>query len=204
MVADPDEVQRHEPRRCGGCGHDLAGCPEAAVERRQVFELPPMAVRVTEHQLVARRCGCGATTGAAAPEGVTAPVSYGPRITAVVLYLYVGQFLSKKRAAQAMAELFGTPVSEGTVSAMTERAADGLGGFLGTVKQHIAQADVAGFDETGLRVAGKLHWVHCARTGKYTLITCHSKRGRTGIDDAGVLARFTGVAVHDAWAPYDT
>ena len=204
MVADPDEVERHEPRRCGGCGHDLAGCPEAAVERRQVFDLPPMAVRVIEHQLVARRCGCGATTGATAPEGVTAPVQYGPRITAIVLYLYVGQFLSKKRAAQALAELFGTPISEGTVSAMTERAADGLSGFLGTVKQRIAQADVAGFDETGLRVAGKLHWVHCARTGKYTLITCHPKRGRTGIDDAGVLARFTGVAVHDAWAPYDT
>ena len=110
----------------------------------------------------------------------------------------------KKRSAEALAELFGTPISEGTVSAMTERAADGLSGFLGTVKQRIAQADVAGFDETGLRVAGKLHWVHCARTGKYTLITCHPKRGRTGIDDAGVLARFTGVAVHDAWAPYDT
>ena len=204
MVAGPDEVERHEPRRCGGCGHDLAGCPEAAVERRQVFDLPPMAVRVIEHQLVARRCGCGATTGATAPEGVTAPVQYGPRITAIVLYLYVGQFLSKKRAAQALAELFGTPISQGTVSAMTERAADGLSGFLGTVKQRIAQADVAGFDETGLRVAGKLHWVHCARTGKYTLITCHPKRGRTGIDDAGVLARFTGVAVHDAWAPYDT
>ena len=72
------------------------------------------------------------------------------------------------------------------------------------MKQQIAQADVAGFDETGLRVVSKLHWVHCARTGKYTLITCHPKRGRTGIDDAGVLARFTGVAVHDAWAPYDT
>ena len=103
-----------------------------------MFDLPPMAVRVTEHQLVARRCGCGATTGAAAPEGVTAPVSYGPRITAVVLYLYVGQFLATKRAAQAMAELFGTPVSEGTVSANTKRAADGLSGFIDTVKQQIA------------------------------------------------------------------
>jgi transposase len=204
MVADPDEVQRHEPRRCGGCGHDLAGCPEAAVERRQVFDLPPMAVRVTEHQLVARRCGCGATTGATAPDGVTAPVQYGPRITAIILYLYVGQFLSKKRTAQALAELFGTPVSEGTVAAMTERAADGLGGFLDAVRDRIARAEVAGFDETGLRVAGKLHWVHCARTGKYTLITCHTKRGKEGIDDIGVLGRFTGVAVHDAWAPYDT
>ena len=63
---------------------------------------------------------------------------------------------------------------------------------------------MAGFDETGLRVAGKLHWVHCARTGKYTLITCHPKRGTKGIDAAGVLGRFRGVAVHDAWAPYDT
>jgi hypothetical protein len=87
---------------------------------------------------------------------------------------------------------------------MTKRAADGLDDFLDLVKQRITGAEVAGFDETGLRVASKLHWVHCARTGKYTLITCHHKRGREGIDDAGVLSRFTGVAVHDAWAPYDT
>ena len=63
---------------------------------------------------------------------------------------------------------------------------------------------MAGFDETGLRVDSALHWVHCACTDKYTLITCQRKRGRDGIDDAGVLAGFTGVAVHDAWAPYDT
>ena len=138
------------------------------------------------------------------PEGVAAPVQYGPRITAIILYLYVGQFLSKKRTAQALAELFGTPVSEGTVATMTKRAADGLGDFLGVLRDRIAEAEVAGFDETGLRVAGKLHWVHCARTGKYTLITCHAKRGTKGIDDAGVLTRFRGVAVHDAWAPYDT
>jgi transposase len=90
------------------------------------------------------------------------------------------------------------------VAGMAARAADGLDGFLTEVGDRIAQAEVAGFDETGLRVAGKLHWVHCARTGKYTLITCHPKRGTKGIDAAGVLGRFGGVAVHDAWAPYDT
>ena len=68
-----------------------------------------------------------------APEGVTAPVDYGPRITAIILYLYVGQFLSKKRTAAALAELFGTPVSEGTVARMTRRAAEGLDEFLGQV-----------------------------------------------------------------------
>jgi hypothetical protein len=135
---------------------------------------------------------------------VTAPVQYGPRITAIILYLYVGQFLSKKRTAQALAEMFGTPVSEGTVATMTTRAADGLEEFLTVVGERIANAEVAGFDETGLRVAGRLHWVHCARTDKYTLIICHAKRGKAGIDAAGVLGRFRGIAVHDAWAPYDT
>ena len=202
-VDTPDERVRHEPGGCCGCGADLTGALEVGLERRQVFDLPPMRVRVTEHQLIARRCACGATTCGTAPDGVTAPVQYGPRITAIILYLYVGQFLSKKRTAQALAELFGTPVSEGTVTTMTRRAADGLGDFLADVKDRIAASEVAGFDETGMRVAGTLHWVHCARTGRYTLITCHPKRGREGIDAAGVLGRFRGVAVHDAWAPYD-
>jgi transposase len=204
QVADPQERLRHEPGRCAGCGAGLADAPEVGVERRQVFDLPPMTVRVTEHQLISRRCSCGATTCGAAPAGVTAPVQYGPRITAIILYLYVGQFLSKKRTAQALAELFGTSVCEGTVATMTTRAADGLEDFLSRLTDRLAEAEVVGFDETGLRVAGKLHWVHCARTDKYTLITCHPRRGRKGIDDAGVLHRFGGIAVHDAWAPYDT
>jgi transposase len=204
LVDNPNERKRHEPGSCTGCGAGLADAAEVGMQRRQVFDLPPMTVRVTEHQLIARRCGCGITTCGTAPQGVTAPVQYGPRITAIVLYLYVGQFLSKKRTAQALAELFGTPVGEGTVATMTQRAAEGLDTFLAEVADRIAASEVAGFDETGLRVAGTLHWVHCARTGKYTLLTCHPQRGRQGIDDAGVLTRFRGIAVHDAWAPYDT
>ncbi|MGC7100651.1 DUF6444 domain-containing protein [Amycolatopsis lurida] len=193
MVADPDERVRHEPGPCIECGACLIGAAEVGVERRQVFDLPPISVRVTEHQLVTRRCRCGTTTCGTAAEGVMAPTQYGPRVTAIILYLYVGQFLSKKRTAQALAELFGTPVSEGTVAAMTRRAADGLTGFLDIVADRVATADVAGFDETGLRVAGTLH---CARTDKYTLITCHPQRGQAGIDHAGVLGRFRGVAGH--------
>jgi transposase len=204
LVDNPNKRLRHEPGPCSGCGADLSQAPEVGVERRQVFDLPPMTVQVIEHQLIARRCSCGATSCGTAPEGVRSPVQYGPRITAIILYLYVGQFLSKKRTAQALAELFGTPVSEGTVAAMSKRAADRLGGFLDQLTDRLSQAEVAGFDETGLRVAGTLHWVHCARTDKYTLITCHPKRGTKGIDDAGVLGRFRGIAVHDAWAPYDT
>ncbi|HEV8555656.1 MAG TPA: IS66 family transposase [Actinophytocola sp.] len=204
QVADPDEVVRHEPGACGGCGAGLADAVQVGVERRQVFDLPPISVRVTEHQVVTRRCRCGQVSCGAAPDGVIAPVQYGSQITAIILYLYMGQFLSKKRTAQALAELFGTPVSEGTVAAVTRRASGGLTGFLELVRGRIAEAPVAHFDETGFRVAGKLHWVHSASTGKYSLITVHRRRGVKGMDHAGVLSGFAGVAVHDAWAPYDT
>lgn len=73
-----------------------------------MFDLPPIRVRVSEHQLITRRCGWDISTCATAPAGVAAPVQYGPQIAAIIPYLYVGQSLSKKRAAQALAELFGT------------------------------------------------------------------------------------------------
>lgn len=204
QVAVPHHRRVHVPRACADCGRDLAGRPVTDVVARQCFDLPAVEVEVTEHVLQERECVCGHRTRAAAPRGVDAPVQYGPRIAAIVVYLYVGQFLSKARTAQALAELFGTPISDGTVAALTARAAGRLDGFLNLVRDRITASEVAGFDETGLRVAGALHWVHCARTDRYTLIGCHPKRGRAGIDELGVLPGFTGVAVHDAWAPYDS
>jgi transposase len=204
QVENPDEVLVHEPHACAGCGRALACAPVTGLTRRQVFDIPPITVKVSEHRLVERQCGCGARTRADAPVGVDRPVQYGPRIAAIIVYLYVGQFLSKKRTAQALAELFGTPISHGTVAVMTARATDGLDSFLELVRGQIAAAPVVHFDETGLRVDGKLRWVHSASTGKYSLIIVHDKRGTAAMDAAGVLPQFTGVAVHDAWAPYDT
>jgi len=204
QVAKPDVEVEHEPECCAGCRRSLAGRPVVGVEKRQVFDLPAVKVTVTEHQLIERECECGQRSRGEAPEGVNAPVQYGPQVTALVIYLYVGQFLSKKRTALALAELFGTPLSQGTVSGMVARAAGGLDGFCDEVRKKIIDAPVAGFDETGFRVEGKLHWVHCARTGKYTLIYCHTHRGTKAMKDMDVLPGFTGVAVHDAWAPYDT
>jgi transposase len=204
QVATPDEVVRHEPVACQACASRLDGSALVGVERRQEFDLPPITLRVTEHQLVTRRCGCGTDTTATAPAGIEAPTQHGPRLRAVIVYLYIGQMLSKKRTAQALAELFGAPVSTGTVGTVTARAAAGLDGFLQQVTGSLVAAPAAHFDETGLRVAGRLHWVHSASTGKYSLITVHPKRGTAAMEDAGVLPGFTGIAHHDAWAPYDT
>ncbi len=204
QVSDPDEVRRHEPQCCRACGRDLRRAAQVGVERRQVFDIPPISVRVTEHQLVAKRCPCGTVTRPPSPDGAAAPVQYGPRVTALIVYLYIGQFLSKKRTAQAIAELFNIPVSEGTVAAVTARAADALDEFSEHVRVRIAAADLAHVDETGFRVDGRLAWLHSASTKQYSLLTVHRKRGVEAMNAAGVLPDFTGVAMHDARAPYDT
>ena len=205
-VADPKHRRRHEPHACAGCGGGLAGAPVVGVESRQVFDLPEsIALEVTQHDLVVRECSCGTVTKAAAPAGVNAPVQYGPRLAGVGVYLFHGQFLSKGRTAAALSDLFGADVAPGTVASWTHRTAQVIADeVIPVITDRIAGAEVAHFDETGLRTAGKPAWMHSASTDTDVLLSVHAKRGTKGMDAADVLPRFTGVAVHDAWAPYDT
>jgi len=204
-VAEPTHRRRHEPPACAGCGGDLAGARVVAVESRQVFDLPPIALEVTQHDLVSRECSCGTVTKAVAPAGVNAPVQYGPRLAGSGVYLFHGQFLSKGRTAAALGDLFGAHVAPATVASWTAKTAQVVTDeVIPVITDRIAGAEVAHFDETGMRTAGKLAWMHSASTDTDVLLSVHAKRGTKGMDAAGVLPRFTGVAVHDAWAPYDT
>src|SRR4051794_4519766 len=163
QVAVPDAVVVHEPGACAGCGGTLAADgPPARIIRRQVFDIPTITVRVVEHRLISRRCVCGALTAAAGPAGVTAPVQYDPHAAAIAMYLVLGQHLPVARTAALLAELFGTPMSVSTVAAWTARAAAGLEPFTTAVRAGLAEADLVHADETGLRVAGRLHWLHVA------------------------------------------
>jgi transposase len=103
-----------------------------------------------------------------------------------------------------MADMFGCAPSPGALAAMTRRIAGLITPALHAITGALAASEVAHFDETGFRVAGKLAWVHSASSGKYVLVTVHSKRGTRGMDAAGVLSSSGGIACHDAWKPYDS
>jgi len=118
------------------------------------------------------------------------------------VYLCLGQHLPVARTACLLAELFGTPMSVGTVAAWTHRAAAALEPFTAVARAALTSAELVHADETGLRVAGRLHWLHVASNTRFTSLFCHRRRGKEAIDAAGVLPGFTGIAVHDAFAPY--
>ena len=102
-----------------------------------------------------------------------------------------------------MADLFGCAPSPGALASMTRKIAGAIAPALDAVRGALAAAGVAHFDETGFRVAGRLAWVHSASRGRHVLVAVHEKRGKDGMDAAGVLPAFGGIACHDAWAPYD-
>jgi transposase len=201
-VADPSQVVVHTPEHCARCGAGLADAAVAGVQARQVFDLPPLGIRVIEHRSERRRCACGKVTTGTFPEQVRAPTQYGPGIRALGCYLLVYQHLPVNRAARLLADVLGAPVATGTLAAVVAEGAARLDEFAATVRHQLAAAPVAHFHETGARVAGRLHWVHSASTAKLTWQTVHPKRGRVAMDAAGVLPAFGGVAVHDGWSPY--
>src|SRR3954467_12705373 len=166
---------------------------------RQVFDFPePRPLVVTEHRAHTCRCAaCGRQTRAAFPDEVTAPVQYGTRVAAVVLYLLHYQLLPEKRLAEAMADLFGVTLVTATIARISREAARRCQSFADAVRDQVAAAPVKHLDETGFRIGGKTQWLHIASTVLLTFYRISPKRG-------SLLANVTGIVVHDHWKPYYT
>jgi transposase len=166
---------------------------------RQVFDLPePRPLVVTEHRAHDCQCAtCGTQTRASFPDGVNAPVQYGQRITAFVLYLLHYQLLPEDRLAELMADLFGVKMVAATIARMSQSGAERLQDLARAVCTLVAGAPVKHMDETGFRIGGKTQWLHVASTTLLTFYRVCAKRG-------SLLANVVGIVVHDHWKPYYT
>lgn len=205
-VAQPDQVQVHALTRCpcGQCGGvSLLGQPVLDHERRQVFDLPALQLSVTEHQAEIKRCPVsGRKVSASFPAGVLAPVQYGPHFRGLTLYLFNQQLLPFDRLRQTCLDLFGQPLSLGTLSATNQSAYDALAPVESAIIRGLIQAAVVHADESGLRVAGCLHWLHVASTPQLTHYGVHANRGTEAMDALGVLPHCRQWLIHDHWKPY--
>ena len=202
-VAVMDHVEIHGlPDRCDGCGAPFDARHVRVAESRQVFDLPMLQLEVTEHRTLMAQCQCGRVHQSRFPDEVSESVQYGARIRAVMAYLTQYQLLPMDRTRQLLADLYAAPVSAGTIYANVQRLGRQLAPTTQAIQQALTQAGVVHFDESGLRVQGRLHWLHTAATGQLTWYGCHAKRGREAMDAHGILPGFKGVAVHDGWFSY--
>ena len=203
MVEKPDRIVPHRVERCSDCGRSLAGQEPDRVERRQVHDLPEPKLEVTEHQAEVKTCPCGCVNRAAFPPEAAAPVQYGPRVKSVAVYLGEYQLLPFDRLTEIMRDLFACEsFSEGTLANFKTDCSRRLEPVEAAIRDLAAVAPVAGFDETGVRATGSLHWLHTVSTRLLTWYYAHKRRGCEAMDAAGILSEYRGCAVHDFWKSY--
>ncbi|MCG5495948.1 IS66 family transposase [Ectothiorhodospira variabilis] len=190
MVNNPDEVKELRPEGRCACGCDLEGLPATLKERRQQIEIPKPRIIYTEFRRMQVVCGCGRCHLGEFPAGVTPNVSYGPRLKAYAIGLNQGHFVALERTSEILADQYGVAPSAGTLQNWILGIADSLEATYESTRDQIRQAAVAHFDESGLRVQGRLHWLHVAATTDSVYYTVHARRGHEAMDEAGILPHF--------------
>ena len=209
-VTNPDHIVIHDlptDATCPDCGTRLSveKGKENDNEVRQVFDLPPVELEVTEHQ--ARRCicsDCGKRVTAPFPDEVKAPVQYGPRVQAAALYLGGYQLLPYGRLHELFSELFNAPLSEGTLANIVKRGSQKASTAMETIREALIKSSVAHADETGCTLHGRRHWLHVFSTEKLTAYHLDAKRGTEAMERMGLIPRFDGLLLHDCLGAYFT
>ena len=201
QATQPDNIVVHGvPDQCQACQRSL---PFSYVsETRQVFDLPSLRFEVTEHHAMQAICSCGQVHTGEFPVGVNAGVQYGPRAQAAMVHLNQNHAVSVQRTATLMQDFFGLPVSQATVIKANQTGAEILRPTVQGIGQGAVSSAVLHADETGIRVAKKLHWLHVLATDTLTWLGCHPKRGGEAFQSLALLQQFKGVLVHDGWMPY--
>ncbi len=205
MSPEPNERIRLAPvTHCEHCHADLSEVPAKPMECRQVIDVPPPpALHVRQYEGQCKQCPhCQGYTHAPFPEGVNAPVQYGPRIGAMAVYLTTQQLLPRGRTAEVLADLLGVHMSQGTLARLIKRTADLLKPVEQRIKVALRECKVTHHDETGLYVMGKRIWWHVTCTATLTHYQAHESRGHEATDAIGILTDFSGTSVHDAWSAY--
>ena len=203
MTGFPDEKIKLSIKKCHCCGESLQGIDAKDHDKRQKFEIPKISVYVTEYQAEIKDCPhCGTECRANFPEGITHKTQYGNYLRAIAVYLRNYELIPVERSAEIFEDIFSIPLSEGTIVNSTKKCSKSLVGFHEWVRQKLINSGIVCFDETGVNIEGKLHWLHSAGTPELTSYFVHKKRGSEAFDAMGILPEFKGRAVHDHWQSY--
>ena len=202
MVSLADALVIHQ---VDSCTHCLESLPEdfTEYEARQVFDLPPITIRVTEHRVQVKKCStCGTKNKASFPEEIKCKTQYGNQLKALVVYLQNYQMLPFARCSELILDLTGHSISQGSLANFQKQCYDNLEDYQAETKELLLTQNVLHADETGIKVNGKNNWIHVLSNSKITLFEAHKKRGKEAINQIGVLENYKGNLVHDRFASY--
>lgn len=203
QVKNPDKTEECKLEMNPKSGSTLTDRDIIGYRTRQEFELPDPKLICTEYRAAIYKDPItGEKVYAPFPEGINAPAQYGKRLLSFLVYLSDWQLIPLDRVSQFTEDLFGYAVSPGTLENTKVRIARGLEPFKEQVFDAIQKSKVAHADETGFKVAKKLHWWHVASTPRLTQYFIHKKRGPEALNEWDIWRDFHGRLIHDAFPMY--
>ncbi|MEM7016890.1 MAG: IS66 family transposase, partial [Pseudomonadota bacterium] len=193
----------HGPSHCSCCGREIKSDElELLTGSRQVFDLPEPRLLVTAHRLGRVVC-CGVEQVGEYPAEVRTVVQYGSGVRALSTLLSVQYRLPLAQISELFNDLYGYELNSTTILDTLSRGHHLSASLEQGIKGCLRSSPVLHFDETGIRVEGKLHWLHTVSTADYTHLFVHPKRGREALEsEASVIDEYKGIAVNDCWASY--
>ena len=201
----PDHTILHRPKTCTACKKTLRRSTVVRREMRQMWDIFDGKLHIVSHQAVTKKCKrCGHKNRAPFPEEIKAFVSYGRKIRALVVYFMIKQLVPFKRTTEIFQDLYSIHLSQGTLFLILSQASQASKSVENKIKNTLINSDVTHFDESGIKVNGKIKWLHAATDGKTTLYSVHDKRGVIAMNDIGILPDFKGISVHDGMKAYFT
>ncbi|MDU9047828.1 MAG: IS66 family transposase [Candidatus Electrothrix sp. Rat3] len=199
----PDHTATHKPDECTNCRTSLEDVSAVGEEERQVYDIPAIRIEVTAHRAEIKICpGCGTENRGEFPESVKRGVRYGTGVKTWAAYFGNQHHIPLERTAQIIEDLTGHGISEGSLLKASEELSECVRPSTEATAELLRNAEVLNADETGLRVKGKLHWLHVASSDLLTHYNVHEKRGKEAMDAAGILSEFKGKMVHDHLKSY--
>lgn len=202
MVSNPDVKVPITVSNCKDCNHHFIET-EKHTENKQVIDIPPLEIFVTEYEVEIGLCPhCKTKTIGDFPFCYKKDIQYGPNLKSYVVYENKYNFIPLNRIVESVRDLFHVSLSEGTVCNFIKEFNRIINKPVEVIKHGLIKSKIVGFDESGGRCNGKLNWFHVATNELLTYFSFHPKRGKKAMDSAGILPFFKGKAVHDCFASY--
>ena len=202
MVSKPDKTIEYKISCCSHCDHNVINHTQKLRGKRQVYDIPPITMVVTEHRQYEINCpSCGHYNISSYPESLNkGHTQYGPNIQSLVTYLNIRQYMPMNRLVEFISVLTSQKMSEGTVYNMLRRSADRAQYAYEEIRRLIGKSSVVGSDESGCNVKGKKNWMWVYQTELYTYLKISPSRGYLAIQSCFPEGLQNSIIVSDCWA----
>lgn len=184
MSSKPDEIIKHTPVYCNGCGSEFDISKAKLYKRKQEIVIPPILPKYVEHRTYECRCGkCGKTAIGQMPQRLRANIQYGVNVQALVTYLSVYQLIPANRLKKCLKDFASLDISEGTIFNILSSMSSKAQPTYEQIRKMLEIAKYVGGDETGVHINKAKAWFWIFQNDLLTFIRASYSRSYQTIID---------------------